>query len=98
MLIGTAQPESLAEGSATVESFGTDALRLEGVETFHLFTEIASAGVESLLPPGLHPTLPPAATWIVQAVAASPWDRSAGPSAGSRVGAGCGRAGSFGAL
>ena len=73
MLVGTGEPESLAHGAASLERFDAEPARLEGVETFHLFSEIASAGVEALLPPGLHPTLPPAVTWIVQRVAASPW-------------------------
>lgn len=73
MLVGTADPESLAEGAPTLASFDTAALRLDDVETFQVFCEMKREGAESLLPPGLHPTLPPVVTWLVQRVGGSPW-------------------------
>ena len=36
-------------------------------------SEIEREGADALLPPGLHPTLPPIATWLVQRVPESPW-------------------------
>jgi len=62
MLTGSADPAVLARGAPTLESFATEPLKLHGVETLQVFYEIESAGTASLLPPGLHPTLPPAAT------------------------------------
>ena len=73
MLVGTADPQVLADGAPTLEGFGTEPLRLEDVETFQVFCEMKREGVESLLPPGLHPTLPPVVTWLVQKVGGSPW-------------------------
>ncbi len=73
MLVGTADPARLADGAPTLAGFDTAPLRLDGVETFQVFCEMKRAGAESLLPPGLHPTLPPAVTWLVQRVAESPW-------------------------
>jgi hypothetical protein len=73
MLVGSADPKSLAEGAPALAGFDTASLRLEGVETFQVFCEMKREGVESLLPPGLHPTLPPVVTWLVQRVNGSPW-------------------------
>ena len=73
MLVGTADLDGLSDGAPTLPSFDTALLRLEGVETFQVFCEMKREGVESLLPPGLHPTLPPVVTWLVQRVAGSPW-------------------------
>ena len=73
MLIGTADPEVLARGAATLESFGTEPVGLPGVETLQVAWEIERTGSDALLPPGLHPTLPPLVTWLVQRVPESPW-------------------------
>jgi len=73
MLTGTADPLSLAERAPTLADFGTEPLRLGGVETLQIFSEIERAGAEALLLPGLHPTVPPAVTWLVQRVTESPW-------------------------
>ena len=73
MLVGTANPRILADGAPKLPSFDTDALRLVGVETLQVLFEMESAGTEALLPPGLHPTLPPVVTWLVQRVDESPW-------------------------
>jgi hypothetical protein len=73
VLTGSADPERLAANAATLASFACEPVTLERVETLQLLAEIESAGMEGLLPPGLHPTLPPAVTWLVQRVGASPW-------------------------
>jgi hypothetical protein len=73
VLTGSADPEFLARGTATLASFGTGPVKLCGVETLQVFCEIERKGADALLPPGLHPTLPPAVTWLVQRVAESPW-------------------------
>ena len=73
MLVGTADPESLADGAPTLSGFDTAPLRFDGVETLQVFCEMKRDGAESLLPPGLHPTLPPVVTWLVQRVPESPW-------------------------
>ena len=73
MLTGTADPEALAQQAATLESFGTEPQKLLGVETLQIAWEIERAGTDALLPPGLHPTLPPLVTWLVQRAPDSPW-------------------------
>lgn len=73
MLSGTADPERLAEGAATLEGFGTAPEKLKGVETLQIAWEIERAGTDALLPPALHPPRPPVVTWLVQRVAESPW-------------------------
>ncbi len=73
MLTGTADPGVLARCAATLAGFDTEPLKLHGVETFQIFCEIERDGSDALLPPGLHPTVPPAVTWLVQRVAESPW-------------------------
>jgi Acetoacetate decarboxylase (ADC) len=73
MLVGRANPDALAHGVATMSEFATEAARFENVETLQLFCEVASQGIESLLPPALHPTIPAAVTWLVQRFPASPW-------------------------
>jgi len=73
VLTGTADPAVLARSAPTLAGFGTEPLKLHGVETFQVFCEIERDGSEALLPPGLHPTVPPAVTWLVQRVSESPW-------------------------
>jgi len=73
MLVGTADPEVLAQGAPTLTDFDTEPLTLIGVETLQILSEIEREGADALLPPGLHPTLPPIATWLVQRVPESPW-------------------------
>jgi hypothetical protein len=73
VLVGSADPGELAAAAPTLRGFDTAPLRLEGVETLQVLFEIESAGMESLLPPALHPTLPPVVTWLVQRVPESPW-------------------------
>lgn len=73
MLTGTADPGALAQGAATLESFGTQPETLLGVETLQIAWEIEREGTDGLLPPGLHPPRPPLATWLVQHAPDSPW-------------------------
>jgi len=73
MLIGSADPQALAAHAATLERFDSEPLELARVETLQLAFESESAGMQALLPPALHPTLPPVVTWLVQRVDASPW-------------------------
>jgi hypothetical protein len=73
VLTGTADPSALARGAATLESFGTEPVKLIGVETLQIAFELERAGSDALLPPGLHPTRPPVATWLVQRVREGPF-------------------------
>lgn len=73
MLVGRADPESLAEGAPSVSSLTTEPLVLEDVETLQVLVEVPAAAVESALPPALHPTVPGLAGWVVQRLPATPW-------------------------
>ena len=73
MLTGLADLDALARGAPTLAGFATEPVKLHGVETLQVLCEIERDGSERLLPAGLHPTIPPAVTWMVQRVAESPW-------------------------
>lgn len=73
MLTGSADPQVLAHAAAAIENFASQPESLSGVETMQIAWEIERAGTDALLPPGLHPTLPPLVTWLVQRVAESSW-------------------------
>lgn len=73
MLVGTADVGALARGAPKLEDFKTDSLELADVEVLKLVYEIESASAESLLPPALHPTLPPLVSWLGYRAATSPW-------------------------
>ncbi len=73
MLVGCADLRLLAENAPELTGFGAEPARLESVETLQVLYEIDSRGNEALLPPALHPTLPPAVTWLVQRCPESPW-------------------------
>ena len=73
MLVGSGDPDALARGAATLADFATEPEKLHGVETLQIAFEALRPGADELLPPGLHPTLPPVVTWLVQRVPESPW-------------------------
>jgi len=72
MLVGTADLESFARGAPRLDSFPEATLTLPGVELLQATFELAGPGVESLFPPGLHPTLPVLAVFAF-------WRADAGP-------------------
>jgi hypothetical protein len=84
-LVGSADVARLAERAGTIESWATESLRLENVETLTVVYEIESAGAEDLLLPALHPTIPPIAAWTFHRAAAS----SAGPFTLAELRIGC---------
>lgn len=73
MICGTADVDALAAGAATVETWSTEDLELSGVECFQLIAEMRSTAREAVLPPGLHPTVPPALSIQGWNVGDSPW-------------------------
>jgi hypothetical protein len=73
MRSGCGNPEQLARGAAALADFATPALTLSGVDVVHAACEVAQAGIDALLPPGLHPTTPPVVSWIVWRCPQSPW-------------------------
>lgn len=73
MLVGTADVARLAEGAPTLESLDTEALALPGAALLQVMYEIESSALCELLPPALHPTLPPVVNWNVYRFPQTPW-------------------------
>jgi hypothetical protein len=73
MLVGTADPARLARRAAAATRLATEPVALQGAEQLQLVFEIRSHALQSLLPPALHPTLPPLARIAVTRVAESPF-------------------------
>jgi hypothetical protein len=73
MISGTATTTELAVGARTIESFSGESVTLGGVECFQLIAEMRNTAREAVLPPGLHPTVPPALSLQAWNVAESPW-------------------------
>ena len=73
MIVGTADVEALAVGAAKIESWDQGGVELGGVECLQLIAEMRSTAREAVLPPGLHPTVPPALSIQAWNVAESPW-------------------------
>jgi len=75
MLVGTADVDTLArsQATATITHFRRDAVTLTGVTCLQLTAEMRNSAREAVLPPSLHPTIPPALSIQVWSVAESPW-------------------------
>jgi hypothetical protein len=85
VLTGSADVARLAERAGIIDVWATEPVRLENVETLTLVYEIESAGAEDLLPPALHPTIPPIAAWTFHRAASS----AAGPFTLAELRIGC---------
>jgi hypothetical protein len=73
MLVGSSDPDERAEHAPTLESFGTDSLTLPDANVLQVICEIDSEPMCEMLPPALHPTLPPAVSWLVYDCPETPW-------------------------
>ena len=73
MLSGTTPLERLIPTLPTITTFDIVAVELNDVEILQVQYELASSQIETLLPPALHPTLPPLGQWVCWTVPASPW-------------------------
>lgn len=73
MLSGTAHISDLTAHLPTITSFSIEEVELANVEITQLQFELVAKHVQSLLPPALHPTLPPLGLWTCWDVADSPW-------------------------
>ena len=73
MISGTASVDELAAGAAEIAAFGTEPVRLGGVTGLSLVAELRRQAREDVLPPGLHPIVPPAMSLLAWDVSESPW-------------------------
>ena len=73
MLSGVVKLEESAAKLPTISSFDIEPVDLSNVEIIQLQYELSASRIESLLPPALHPTLPPLGLWTCWSVADSPW-------------------------
>ena len=73
MLVGEGDVDALIAGAPDMPDLDTEAVRLRGARVLQVLCEIASANMLALLPPGLHPTIPPIVTWLVYDCPESPW-------------------------
>lgn len=63
-LYGLRDVTPLVETAPEMESLDTEPLELPGVEVLQVMFEIDAAPMLDLLPPALHPTIPPTATFV----------------------------------
>jgi hypothetical protein len=73
MYTGTKPVDELAARAPTMASLDAEPVTLEHVEILTVVYEAAAHSNEAMLPPGLHPTMPPVLTWTVWQCADSPW-------------------------
>lgn len=73
MLRGTADLDTLARRAPTLTGYVTEPLTLQGVSLFQLVAEMRNGAREAVLPPSLHPTVPPTLSLQVWQVPDSPW-------------------------
>lgn len=73
MLVGTGDPAAFEPGAPVMENLATDALVFEQAEVLHLVSELTSGPMCEMLPPALHPTLPPIVTWSAYRLPETPW-------------------------
>jgi hypothetical protein len=63
MLIGTADPKAFEKDAPTIAAFGESPLEIPDCVFLQALCEIESEAMCSMLPPALHPTLPPVVGW-----------------------------------
>jgi len=72
-LSGTRDVTPILPQTAIMPGFDTEALMLEGVSILQVLYEIRQNAMLSLLPPALHPTIPPTIAFVVTDVPQSPF-------------------------
>jgi hypothetical protein len=73
MLVGSADVRELAARAPVVRHYLAEPLLLENVTLFQMVLEMRNGAREALLPPSLHPTIPPTLSLQVWQVGESPW-------------------------
>lgn len=72
-LVGTRDLAALAAEAPLVRSLDAAPVELRGAQVLQLLYEIDDAGMTGLIPPALHPTIPPTVFINVTRVPESPW-------------------------
>lgn len=73
MLVGNAAPEEFAQGAPEMESMDGGSTKLAGAVFLQALFEVRAGAMCEMLPPALHPTLPPVAGISLIDVADSEW-------------------------
>ncbi|MCH2172004.1 acetoacetate decarboxylase family protein [Myxococcota bacterium] len=73
MLQGTANISDFERGAPSLADFETEALVLPRASVLQVLYEIDSDDMCALLPPALHPTLPPVVNWSFYRFPDTPW-------------------------
>lgn len=73
MLTGTADVQLLAEAAPSLDAYFREPIRLDEVTLFQMVMEMRNGAREAVLPPSLHPTIPPTLSMQVWQVGESPW-------------------------
>jgi hypothetical protein len=73
MLSGTKSASALEAGAPVMPDLDTEEAVLEDVAILVVLHEFAADGIVDVLPPGLHPTIPPLVTWMIWQVGDSPF-------------------------
>jgi hypothetical protein len=73
MITGSASIEDLAASAPTIKTWLPDAVFLPSVTCLQLTAEMTNQARESVLPPSLHPTVPPTVSIQAMDIAESPW-------------------------
>lgn len=73
MIAGTASVDELGGHAPEIAEFGAEPIQLAGVTGLSLVAELRRPAREAVLPPGLHPIVPPAMSLLAWDVSESPW-------------------------
>ncbi|WP_419855500.1 hypothetical protein [Candidatus Poriferisodalis sp.] len=73
MISGTASVDELAAHVPEIAEFGAEPIQLGGVTGLSLVAELRRPAREAVLPPGLHPIVPPAMSLLAWDIGESPW-------------------------
>lgn len=73
MLTGTADLNELAAGAPEIPGYFDQPIVLEDVTLLQILMEMRNGAREAVLPPSLHPTIPPSLSMQVWQVGSGPW-------------------------
>lgn len=73
MLVGSADVDVLAQDAAVIHAFNKDAVVFDDLVCFQMTAEMHNQAREPVLPPALHPTVPPALSIQVWQIGRSPF-------------------------